>query len=812
MEDLSIEELMSALQTTQEEKSVARLNERNVVELINKLQKVGLLGDGLLHSIDGREYLTPEHLRQEILGAVEESGGRVAMVDLPAVLGVDLIHCEKQAQLAIESSNGSLQRIQGDLITLSYFDSLATEVNETLKEAGVVSISNLARQFALAGDLVQSIIAARIGTLVQGRLESGLIFTPAYIARIKAQLRGALRGCCVPVQIASLKKSLELGGTSPAAQMVTPIVEELAAEGAIQGQLRGGATSWVPAIYLRRQQESIVSFYKQNSYVGYDTVSKLGVTNARAHLEGLFPEGIPLQTAFVATSLIEQLDAAVEDAFDSNSWVDCLSLAPSVLSPADAADLLARCPSVKALGSKAQGADKGQLLAESCVVSSAFLEELRQCSLANARTAAEEALKQRMSSSASAATSTTEPGKQSASQKKAAVEDDNNSDEDWSRGSKAAKGKKGAKVKKGGGKGGPPPGGAKAAAAKSGAAAPPQLQAAGRGKAAAAATNAATAARLLSLEALTKKVVEWLPEVEGAGVDEGLPEALAAIVRPAALVEYEKTLTAVFNAGAEARRRRREAMVKGLQESFERLQLYTDGIKAFDEDEATAQILHKHLLKGLGAESVDFLLLYQEAEQEDALERSGEAPHTLTAADRTALLKQLPSDTVKAATSAVEALNSANAQDLVRAVEEAASAAGVRLRPLDKKAEKAALQVQRQALQANLSQESDPAVALSLAVPLLVMQVHGCAVSVPGRALSGVIEGLKGGLSEETYDLLFNFHADVVNMLKSGDGAQSAQLQEKLPLLVAAALGQKVQTAGEPTRAEDVEKQDQVEQ
>ncbi len=44
-----------------------------------------------------------------------------------------------------------------------------------------------------------------------------------------------------------------------------------------------------------------------------------------------------------------------------------------------------------------------------------------------------------------------------------------------------------------------------------------------------------------------------LLQVEGAGVDEGLPEALAAIVRPAALAEYEKTLAAVFNAGAEVR-------------------------------------------------------------------------------------------------------------------------------------------------------------------------------------------------------------------------------------------------------------------
>lgn len=47
-----------------------------------------------------------------------------------------------------------------------------------------------------------------------------------------------------------------------------------------------------------------------------------------------------------------------------------------------------------------------------------------------------------------------------------------------------------------------------------------------------------------------------LLQVEGAGVDEGLPEALAAIVRPAALAEYEKTLTAVFNAGAEVRSHR----------------------------------------------------------------------------------------------------------------------------------------------------------------------------------------------------------------------------------------------------------------
>jgi hypothetical protein len=42
---------------------------------------------------------------------------------------------------------------------------------------------------------------------------------------------------------------------------------------------------------------------------------------------------------------------------------------------------------------------------------------------------------------------------------------------------------------------------------------------------------------------------------------------------------------------------------------------------------------------------------------------------------------------------------------------------------MDRKAERAAVQAQRQALQQQLGQEQDPAAALSLAVPLLVMQV-----------------------------------------------------------------------------------------
>ena len=58
------------------------------------------------------------------------------------------------------------------------------------------------------------------------------------------------------------------------------------------------------------------------------------------------------------------------------------------------------------------------------------------------------------------------------------------------------------------------------------------------------------------------------------------------------------------------------------------------------------------------------------------------------------------------------------------ALEEAAGEAGVRLKRLDKKSEKAALLSEQQALEKQLQAAEDPAAELSLAVPLIVQRVR----------------------------------------------------------------------------------------
>ena len=75
-----------------------RLSERNIVELVNKLKQLGLLGDDLLYTTNGKEYVTRERAEAEVRGAVRGAGGRIPLVSaatgwLPACLPAWLTGC-----------------------------------------------------------------------------------------------------------------------------------------------------------------------------------------------------------------------------------------------------------------------------------------------------------------------------------------------------------------------------------------------------------------------------------------------------------------------------------------------------------------------------------------------------------------------------------------------------------------------------------------------------------------------------------------------------------------------------------------------
>lgn len=57
--DAELLELMRQLEEAQQAKPSVRLSERNVVELVHKLQEHRFFDFDLLHTVTGKEYITP---------------------------------------------------------------------------------------------------------------------------------------------------------------------------------------------------------------------------------------------------------------------------------------------------------------------------------------------------------------------------------------------------------------------------------------------------------------------------------------------------------------------------------------------------------------------------------------------------------------------------------------------------------------------------------------------------------------------------------------------------------------------------------
>ena len=59
-----VQQLAAEFQKVQATSGVQKLSERNCVEVVTKLVSMGLLD--VLHTLDGKEYITPQHLEREI--------------------------------------------------------------------------------------------------------------------------------------------------------------------------------------------------------------------------------------------------------------------------------------------------------------------------------------------------------------------------------------------------------------------------------------------------------------------------------------------------------------------------------------------------------------------------------------------------------------------------------------------------------------------------------------------------------------------------------------------------------------------------
>lgn len=702
---------------------------------MNSLRSLGLIGNDLMHTVNGREFVTRDKLCSEVQEALDAAGGRLSLVDLPSILNVDLSHCNRAAEEAADKEQSGITQHQGELFSEAYIDGIADEIGELLAEGGIATIGDLARQFSLGADILTTFLRPRLSTIINGQMDGGVLYTDGYINRLRAQVRGALRGCDAPIPLTTLTKELGLvTSSSSLSAVVQSTIEEIGTNELGLGKLTAG--SWVPYSYVSSQQDYVKQYYSQNNYITYEAVTKCGVPQGRQFLTHSFPEGIAMGTIFISPVILQQLELAIEEALSCQEWCDVMSALPSDFSETDAAALLEQ---VKGSFS---------IFAGTVAVAPAFVDSLQNSLIEIAKKEAE------MSSSRK------EADKKGASAAPTIVlqsgRNDDTDEEDWSNKGKG-KGRKKAMLK------------------KKGSATTATKSQPSREK-----SSAEERPEFLTQQGLEKVILKSYPDLEGVGTEGTLPSSLASHVSPAVTREYQAALHAIFTAGAGNRKRLRDAASASLESNYQKLQLFARGAQLYEDDVDLHASIMKHLMKSIGGECMEAVMKSLAADSSVCEDMAIDETVALTAQQRAAIIADVPADLKSTLVRMQEAQNNSLYDSFVDALEAATESAGLWLRKLDKKAEKQAVLMFRKTLEEQLEAECTASAGLTLLVPLLIASHTGKAVILPGRALGLVLEKLKRILPKEQYEVLTEYHRATVEYLKGTGSNDVCRLEELL--------------------------------
>ncbi|CAG2238141.1 UFL1 [Mytilus edulis] len=338
-----VKRLAADFQRAQLSVAKQRLSERNVIELVSKLVNLKLID--VIYTLDGKEYLTHQELYKEITDELLVNGGRINLVDLQQLLNVDFSHIESKASEIIKhEKNRSL--VLGQLIDISYLDKIAEEVNDKLQDQGHVTIPELTKLYDLPADFLSEHIHHRVGKIIHGHVDAydrDVIFTESFITRMKAQIRGTFSAITRPTVIQSI-----MSRHSFQERLFYSLLEDLVNKGRLAGSISGGRQEkalYIPNIYTKSQNEWVDSFYKQNGYLEYDSLIRLGIADPKSYIKRRFKDEAMtyLGTCCIGAAIKDQVEASVEEADTNDTWIDIMPVLPSIFSMEDVKQILTEC-------------------------------------------------------------------------------------------------------------------------------------------------------------------------------------------------------------------------------------------------------------------------------------------------------------------------------------------------------------------------------------------------------------------------------------------------------------------------------------
>ncbi|KAH6929395.1 hypothetical protein HPB50_026911 [Hyalomma asiaticum] len=632
-----VKRLAADFQRAQLSTTVQRLSERNCIEIVKKLIELKLID--VVFTNDGKEYITPKHLQKEILDELTVAGGRINMVDLAHILNVDLSHIEARCAELVRTEH-NLQIVLGQLIDKSYLDSLAEDINEKLQQAGHITFGEITKQYDLPPDFLEDVIHSRLGTVIRGQADphdSRHIFTDAYVTRHKYRVRGALSAAIRPVTLSSLVNAFNFPD-----KLLYGMIEDLLKEGRLAGTLVGGRSdraSYVPDLYSRSQANWVDACYRQNGFLEYDALMRLGIPDPKAYIRRHFKDEplVFLKSLCIGQTLLVQVEAAIDEAAGTGSWVDVAPLLPSVFSAEDVSGIVQ-----SVLKSRPRNASQSvQQLLDTIIVSDAFIESCVRSFDPLMTTKAElDSQKGVVFLEAAPTASQSHHRQAAAAAAPTPTPSDDKQDKKDERRKKAAGGKSG--------------GGTQGRETKTKAVKPKKQQRRGRGGGDSDSDDDAGDGPSRSHRSQQQQELEFMTVDEMRVQLEQLPllrdcppelsQSIAEKIHRPLTRKYQEVARSVFLATSSASGAARRKTFAELQEKVSSLllsiQQFDRGIKALPAAEELQSQLAKHLLRTLCSDLTNLVVGYLAAEHA----KEAETPASMAPEVRQKLIQKLPAD------------------------------------------------------------------------------------------------------------------------------------------------------------------------
>ena len=200
---------------------------------------------------------------------------------------------------------------------------MAEEVNDLLQDRESLELSELTSLYELPGEFVQQIIKPRMGTIIKGNFDGKIMYTHNYVNRQRSHLIGVLEASIKPIRFSQIVKEFNLD-----VDLIFELFDELVASGQVKGGLFGGrqvmSAVFVPAIFTKAQQQYVSSFFKQNGYIEYSSLKKIGISEPDSYVKSqLTGQEIKyLSSSCFGSFFLDQIEQEIDDVLNRNELCD----------------------------------------------------------------------------------------------------------------------------------------------------------------------------------------------------------------------------------------------------------------------------------------------------------------------------------------------------------------------------------------------------------------------------------------------------------------------------------------------------------